>query len=92
VRAVEFSNTLDESDPVSFSNLVCLANAFAKQQGLYAGDVDLGENDELVAKGKQVLGLPNDVLAQVASGLYERVGTLFDLKPAASKQKKPAPS
>jgi putative nucleotidyltransferase with HDIG domain len=92
VRAVEFSNTLDESDPVSFSNLVCLANAFAKQQGLYAGDVDLGENDELVAKGKQMLGLPNDVLAQVASGLYERVGTLFDLKPAANKQKKPAPA
>jgi putative nucleotidyltransferase with HDIG domain len=85
VRAIEFSNSLDENDPVSFSNLVCLANAFAKQQGLYAGDVDQGENDELVAKGKQMLGLADEVLAQVAAGLYERVGTLFDLKPAVKR-------
>ncbi len=84
-RAIEFSHTLDQTDPVSFSNLVCLANALAKQQGLYAGDVDRGENDALVVEGKQLLGLADEVLSQVASGLYKRVGTLFDLNPVAGR-------
>jgi hypothetical protein len=64
---------------------VCLANAVAKQEGLYAGDVDLAQTDDLVAKGKRLLGLSDEVMADLRTGLYQRVGTLLELKPAVNK-------
>jgi hypothetical protein len=47
---------------------VCLANPFAKQEGLYAGDVDLAQIDDLVAKGKRLLGLSDEVMADLRTG------------------------
>ena len=83
--AIEGASSYDPSVPVSFANLVCLANAFAKQEGLYAGDVDLAQIDDLVAKGKRLLGLSDEVMADLRTGLYQRVGTLLELKPPAIK-------
>jgi len=84
-RAVEESSSYDPAVPASFANLVCLANAFAKQEGLYAGDVDLAQIDDLVAKGKRLLGLSDEVMAELRSGLYQRVGTLLEFKPPVIK-------
>jgi putative nucleotidyltransferase with HDIG domain len=83
--AIEGASAFEPTVPVSFANLVCLANAFAKQQGLYAGNVDTAENDELVAKGKRLLGLSDERFAAIGEGLYQRVGTLFELKPVKAR-------
>jgi hypothetical protein len=47
--------------------------------------VDLGQIDELVAKGKRLLGLSDEVMADLRVGLYQRVGTLLELKPPVIK-------
>jgi putative nucleotidyltransferase with HDIG domain len=79
-NAVEKCIAYDATAARSCANVVCLANAFAKQQGLYAGNVDSAESDRLVAEGKQLLGFSDEALALLRAGLYKRVGTLFDLK------------
>jgi putative nucleotidyltransferase with HDIG domain len=84
--AIERASSYDPSVPVSFANLVCLANAFAKQEGLYAGDVDLAQIDDLVDKGKRLLGLSDEVMADLRTGLYQRVGTLLEFKPTAQSK------
>jgi putative nucleotidyltransferase with HDIG domain len=84
--AIEGSSAFDPAEPTSFANLVCLANAFAKQQGLYAGDVDAGQVDDLVAKGQRLLGLSDETLAEIRAGIYQRVGTLLELKAPAAKK------
>ncbi len=62
------------------SNIVCMANACAKQQGLYAGDVDADQVGALVEQGKGLLDLTDESLADLCAGLYKRVGTLFEIK------------
>jgi putative nucleotidyltransferase with HDIG domain len=83
--AIEESSSYDPAVPTSFANLVCLANAFAKQEGLYAGDVDRGQIDDLVDKGKRLLGLSDETMAELRTGLYQRVGTLLEFKPPVIK-------
>jgi len=85
--AVELCGSYDKALPQAYSNIVCLANAFSKQQGLYAGDVDVAEVEEVVAQGKRLLGLSDEVMTAMCAGLYSRVGTLFELKASASKLK-----
>ena len=86
-HAVENCTAYDATAPRSCSNIVCLANAFAKQQGLYAGDVDIGQVGAQVAAGKQLLGLSDEAMTSLSAGLYSRVGTLFDLKPVGQQGK-----
>lgn len=83
--AVEKCSGYDLGEPLSSSNVVCLANAYAKVQGLYSGDCDLAQINGLVVEGQRLLGVPDEALALLCTGLYGRVGTLFEIK-------KPAPS
>jgi len=85
--AVELCGGYDSALPRAYSNIVCLANVFAKQQGLYAGDVDMAEVDAAVDQGKRLLGLSDEVMTTLCDGLYSRVGTLFEIKASASKAK-----
>ena len=78
--AVATCASYDSTLPQSYSNIVCLANAFAKQQGLYAGDVDVAKLGDAVAEGKRLLGLSDETMASLCAGLYSRVGTLFEIK------------
>jgi len=82
--AIEKCQSYDAQTPFCCSNLVCLANAFAKVQGLYSGDFDLTSIQALVAEGKRLLGLRDEALALMCTGLYGRVGTLFEGKRALS--------
>ena len=85
--AIEKCAAYDTAVPLAYSNIVCLANAFAKQQGLYAGDVDAAQASEAVAEGKRILGLSDDTLSSLCAGLYSRVGTLFEIKIGGSQAK-----
>jgi putative nucleotidyltransferase with HDIG domain len=78
--AVERCAAYDAAIPRTYSNIVCLANAFAKQQGLYAGDVDAKRVGEVVAEGKRLLGLSDEAMSLLCKDLYSRVGTLFEIK------------
>jgi len=70
----------DHATPLAPSNLVCLANAFAKVQGLYAGDFVVDEVHALLIEGKELLDLPDEALAMLCAGLYRRVGSMFEAK------------
>jgi putative nucleotidyltransferase with HDIG domain len=83
--AIEKCVAYDATTPYACSNIVCLANAFAKQQGLYAGDFDVHQANALVAEGKRLLHMPDEVFALLCAGLYARVGTLFDIKVGTGK-------
>jgi putative nucleotidyltransferase with HDIG domain len=78
--AIESCTAYDASKPSACANVVCLANSFAKQQGLYSGDFDANQANDLVAEGKRLLAMPDEVFAMLCAGLYARVGTLFDIK------------
>jgi HD-like signal output (HDOD) protein len=82
-NAIEKCGAYDRADPHAPSNIVCLANAFAKVHGLYAGDFDADQVNALLVEGKSLLDMPDEALALLCAGLYGRVGSLFDMKPAA---------
>jgi len=87
--AVEKCAAYDAAGVHSYSNIVCLANAFAKQQGLYAGDVDAQSVGEVVAEGTRLLGLSDEATTLLCKDLYSRVGTLFEIK-VGGPQAKPS--
>ena len=64
---------------------MCLANAFAKVQGLYAGDFDAEQVNGLLVEGTKLLDMPDEALALLCAGLYGRVGSLFDMKSKAGR-------
>ena len=79
-NAIEKCVGYDSAVPHAPSNVVCLANAFAKVQGLYAGDYDADQVNALLVEGKQLLDMPDEALALLCAGLYGRVGSLFEVK------------
>jgi putative nucleotidyltransferase with HDIG domain len=79
--AIEKCVGYDAGTPHAPSNIVCLANAFAKVQGLYAGDYDADQVNQLLVRGRELLEMPDEALALLCAGLYGRVGSLFDMKP-----------
>ncbi len=81
--AIEKCGAYDRAIPHAPSNIVCLANAFAKVHGLYAGDFDADLVNALLVEGKNLLDMPDEALALLCAGLYGRVGSLFDVKAPA---------
>jgi HD-like signal output (HDOD) protein len=81
--AIEKCESFDPQVPFAPSNIVCLANAFAKVHGLYAGDFDADRVNALLVEGRNLLDMPDEALALMCAGLYGRVGSLFDIKPGA---------
>jgi putative nucleotidyltransferase with HDIG domain len=80
--AIAKCEAYDPAAPHAPSNIVCLANAFAKVHGLYAGDFDADQVNALLVEGKKLLDMPDETLALLCAGLYGRVGSLFDVKAA----------
>ena len=79
--AIEKCVGYDNAVPLAPANVVCLANAFAKAHGLYAGDFDVDQVTALLVEGKELLDLPDEALALLCAGIYRRVGSLFEAKP-----------
>jgi HD-like signal output (HDOD) protein len=82
-NAIEKCDSYDLAVPYAPSNIVCLANAFAKVHGIYAGDFDADRVNALLVEGKKLLDMPDEALALLCAGLYGRVGSLFDVKAPA---------
>lgn len=83
--------------PRSTINVVRLANALAKREGLYVGKPKEAEIHDAIGAGRTLLGLTDQDLARVCNNLYGRVGTLVDGNdkrkandPKASPEKKRA--
>lgn len=50
-------------------NVVCLANAMAKQAGVYSGTFDAERNEALIKEGKSVLGLSDEAMEELKSSM-----------------------
>jgi putative nucleotidyltransferase with HDIG domain len=86
--SIEKVDRYDHSQPGCTANVVTLANALTKQLGLYVGDVDQPQIDEMVATGRQLLQIDDDVIHELVTGIYDRVGTQFDRPPVKAKSTK----
>jgi hypothetical protein len=54
-------------------NAVRFANALAKREGLYLGEVDSSDNDALIMIGGSLLGLDSEVVGRLTKSLQGRV-------------------
>jgi putative nucleotidyltransferase with HDIG domain len=73
VKAIEDCADYDSDDRKSIANLVRFSNAVAKQQGLYVGAFDAEDINALVMIGRSLLGIEDEALVRLASGLKDKV-------------------
>lgn len=73
VQAIADCGDYDTSDRHSTANLVRFANAIAKRLGLYVGKTDGEEVESLIMIGRSLLGLDDEALTRLATGLVDRV-------------------
>lgn len=73
VQAIADCGDYDTSDRSSTANLVRFANAIAKRLGLYVGKTDSEEVESLIMIGRSLLGLDDEALTRLATGLVDRV-------------------
>lgn len=66
----------DAGRPNAAGNFVCFANAVAKVQGIYEGDVDALDNAATVMLGRSVLRLDDEIMDRLAADLQARVTAL----------------
>ncbi|MCG5055272.1 MAG: HDOD domain-containing protein [Myxococcales bacterium] len=77
-EAVGSSHAYDVTRPRTCANLVRLANALAKREGIYVGNPSPAEIHDAIGGGRTLLALDDAALARVCNNLYGRVGTLVD--------------
>jgi putative nucleotidyltransferase with HDIG domain len=68
-RAIRDCTDYDNTDRLSIANSVRFANALAKQQGLYVGDVDKDDVDALVMIGRSLLNLDDAIVSRLTGGI-----------------------
>lgn len=72
-RGIRDCQDYDNSDRLSIANAVRFANALAKQQGIYVGDVVTEDIDALVMIGRSLLGLDEETVSRLTTGLRDKV-------------------
>ncbi len=77
-EAVGNCETYDLQGGVNCANLVRLANALAKREGIYVGNPSTQEVHDAIGAGRTLLGLDDADLTRVCNNLYGRVGTLAE--------------
>ena len=63
----------ERGDRTSISNFVRFANALAKREGLYVGEVNVEDNDAMIMIGRSVLGTKDEEIGRLTEGLKDRV-------------------
>jgi putative nucleotidyltransferase with HDIG domain len=77
VNAIEQCSDYDSTERHSIANVVRFSNAICKQQGLYVGDFDPEDINALVMIGRSLLGMEDDGLVRLVSGLKDKVANRF---------------
>jgi HD-like signal output (HDOD) protein len=72
-RSIKDCDEYDDVDRLSIANAVRFANAVAKQQGIYIGEVNGDDNDALVMNGQSLLGLEDPEVKRLSDGLKNKV-------------------
>jgi len=73
-KCVQSCDDYDAANRLSAVNAVRFANALAKREGIYLGNVDASDNDALIMIGCSLLGLDSSVVDRLTKDLRERVG------------------
>lgn len=77
INAIEQCSDYDSVDRHSIANMVRFSNAVCKQQGLYIGEFDMEDINALVMIGRSLLGLEDDGLIRLVTGLKDKVSNRF---------------
>jgi len=72
-RSIRDCEEYDNSDRLSVANAVRFANAIAKQQGIYVGEVPKDDIDALVMIGRSLLNIDEDVVGRLTAGIRHMV-------------------
>lgn len=75
--AIESCNDYNPADRTAVSNVTRFANAACKQVGLYPGTPDLAEVSTILMIGRSLLGLTDEVIERVTTGLPDRITELL---------------
>lgn len=73
VRGIADSGDYDSQERKSVANIVRFANALAKQQGIYVGEVDQEEVNALIMIGRSLLELDDAAVKRLASELPQKM-------------------
>jgi len=72
-RSIRDCEEYDNSERLSVANAVRFANALAKQQGLYVGEIAKEDIDALVMIGRSLLNIDEEVVARLTAGIRHMV-------------------
>ena len=72
VRSIDSCGRLSRAEPWSVGNLVCVANALAKQVGPYPGPVDTTMLHSVITAGLDLLGIEDEVVERILANVVER--------------------
>lgn len=72
-KAIRDSSEFDSSNGQSLGNVVCFANSIAKLEGLFPGDFDRDDAEALVKVGRSLLGLDDEVIARLSTGVKTQI-------------------
>lgn len=72
-QAIADCTEYDSAERLSVTNCVRFANALAKREGLYLGEVDRDDVDALLMIGRSMLGIDENVMGRLTHRLRERL-------------------
>jgi putative nucleotidyltransferase with HDIG domain len=72
-RSIRGCDEYDSAEPLSTANAVCFANALAKSEGLYVGDIVKEDVDALVMIGRSLLGIDDQRCTSLTTNLKASV-------------------
>jgi putative nucleotidyltransferase with HDIG domain len=72
IHAIARSNRYTPEGRTATANLVCFANALAKDQGVYAGEVDKEEVQMLIRQGQDLYGVSDEQLLQIRATIRRK--------------------
>jgi putative nucleotidyltransferase with HDIG domain len=73
ILAIKDCSDYDSVNRKSLANYVRFCNAAVKKVGIYPGPVDVDDAEALVMIGRSLLGLNDEIIGKISSGLAERV-------------------
>ncbi len=73
IECIREQGDYSAGDRNSVANYVRFANAITKREGIYVGKVDDQDNDAMIMIGRSLLGIGDDLVVQLTSGLRDKI-------------------